>query len=125
METYTFEHVPDYQRDIYGAPSVKRPYCVVCGKLATNDHHVIPNARHATREHPESPTLSLCGMGNASGCHGDAHDHKLHFRVVPVEVTRFSGETCSRLEWEYMRTPEGMDELSAHDIEDGWRACRL
>ena len=114
-------YIPEYQRRIFAAPSVRRDYCVVCGRPAQNDHHVIPNCRKATREHPESPTLSLCGMGNASGCHGEAHSHRLHFRAVPIEV-EFGGEIVTRYEWQYLRTEYGVDELTAQGIADGWKA---
>lgn len=96
-----------WRDDIYAAPSVRRVWCVVCGRPAQNDHHVIPGARHATREHPESPTLSLCGLGNASGCHGAAHAHRLHFRFTD--------------RWEYMWTDEPLNELDASEIQEGWR----
>lgn len=96
-----------WRDEMYTAPSVRREWCVVCGRPAQNDHHVIPGARHATREHPESPTLSLCGMGNASGCHGAAHAHRLHFRFTD--------------RWEYMWTDEPLKEDAAHEIVKGWR----
>lgn len=86
---------------MYAAPSVRREWCVVCGRPATNMHHVIPNDRR------HSPALSLCGMGNASGCHGAAHAHRLHFRFTD--------------RWEYMWTDEPMNELDASEIRDGWR----
>lgn len=117
-------YIPEYQRCIFEAPSVRRDYCVVCGKPATNNHHVIPNCRHETRDHPESPTLSLCGMGNASGCHGMAHDHKLHFRACPIRIETLGCEPRVSYLWEYLVTEEGMDELSAHEIEDGWKVIR-
>lgn len=74
-------------------------------------HHVIPNDRK------NSPALSLCGMGNASGCHGAAHAHRLHFRAVEVKL--WSGDTVKR--WEYLWTDEPMKEDAAHEIRDGWR----
>ena len=63
-----------------GKPDLIRPWCVVCGHRATNHHHVIPKAMGGTRHESEIPLLSLCGMGNASGCHGLAHSGQLHFR---------------------------------------------
>lgn len=90
-----------WRDDIYAAPSVRRDWCVVCGKPATNMHHVIPNDRK------HSPALSLCGMGNASGCHGAAHAHRLHFRFTD--------------RWEYMWTDEPLNELDASEIQEGWR----
>lgn len=100
-----------WRDDIYAAPSVRRDWCVVCGRPATNMHHVIPNDRK------HSPALSLCGMGNASGCHGAAHAHRLHFRVVEVKL--WSGDTVKR--WEYLWTGEPVKEDAAHEIRDGWR----
>lgn len=119
METYT----PDYQRNIFNAPSVRREWCVVCGRPAQNDHHVIPGHRHKTKNYPESPTLSLCGMGNASGCHGLAHSHKLHFRAVPVEILLFGGMRKTVLEWEYLITDEPVKEQDAQEL-DGWKVIR-
>lgn len=90
-----------WREEVYAAPSVRREWCVVCGRPATNMHHVIPNDRK------NSPALSLCGMGNASGCHGAAHAHRLHFRFTD--------------RWEYMWTDEPLDELDASEIQEGWR----
>lgn len=68
-----------------GRPSVRRPYCAVCGAagMPLNQHHVV--RRGAGRlvvggVEAEKPTVTLCGSGNASGCHRKAHDGRLHFR---------------------------------------------
>lgn len=84
------------------APSLKRPWCVVCGKPATNLHHVIPKS-HGGKD---GPVLSLCGMGNASGCHGKFHSHLLHARYADG--------------WEVLETDVPTKYQSALDME-GWR----
>ena len=54
------------------------------------------------------PRLRLCGAGNTSGCHGDAHSKRLHFRY--------------RDGWEFLRTePTRYENALACK---GWRRCR-
>lgn len=67
-------------------PSVDAGRCVVCGAAwPLNRHHVVRRGAGRLwrdgREVPK-PTLTLCGMGNASGCHALAHANRLHFRWV-------------------------------------------
>ena len=64
-------------KHLIGKPSLKSDYCVVCGARATNQHHVIQKGMGGSKA--KIPTVSLCGMGNTSGCHGKAHSGRLHF----------------------------------------------
>ena len=67
------------------------------------------------------PTIVLCGSGNAGGCHGLAHQNRLHFRWV---------RACGRLgwhqtalgsgHWEYLLTEEPTRYSDAL-LMDGWR----
>ena len=47
--------------------------CVVCGKPATNLHHVIYGRLYGKRDDVQANRIPLCGWGNASGCHGKLH----------------------------------------------------
>lgn len=63
------------ERELLGLPSHVSPYCLACGESAQNHHHVIPKRMGGRCKVIEKliPTVSLCGFGNASGCHGLAH----------------------------------------------------
>ena len=68
------------------------------------------------------PKLPLCGLGNASGCHGLAHQNRLHFRWVrkdatdgPWYLTHVNGG-----HWEYLITKEPVKYQRAIEM-DGWR----
>lgn len=92
----------ELEKHMMDAPSLKRPWCVVCGKPATNLHHVVPRSHGGSK----GPVLSLCGMGNASGCHGRAHEHTLSFRY--------------REGWEVLETDRPTKYQAALEME-GWR----
>ena len=55
--------------------------CAVCGRPATDLHHVVPKRMGGMSGEVERrvPLIALCGSGNLSGCHGMAHSHHLHF----------------------------------------------
>ena len=93
---------------LLGKPSLISRYCVVCGKPATNSHHVIIKGMGGSRHSKRIPTVSLCGSGNTSGCHGLAHSMRLHFRY--------------RDGWEYLLLDEPTDYQTALGME-GW--CRV
>lgn len=57
-------------------PSVESEMCAFCGRPATNRHHVVPRSQGGSG----GPTVCVCGMGNASGCHGLLHAGRLHMR---------------------------------------------
>ena len=73
------------------APTVKLPFCAVCGRSAPlEQHHIVWRSwgeldRDGRRL--RKPTVTLCGFGSnlrdADGmmyCHGKAHHRMLHFR---------------------------------------------
>lgn len=79
--------LPEILWPLMEGPSVETPYCCVCGRadLPLNRHHVV--RRGAGRLYRDGielpkPTLMLCGSGNTGGCHGLAHQNRLHFRYV-------------------------------------------
>lgn len=81
----------EYQRKLMAAPSLNGLLCCVCGRLAQNRHHVVPRSQGGS----DGPTVPLCGLGNASGCHAKAHANRIHFRYE-------NGH------WELIETPVGM-----------------
>lgn len=107
---------PDTLAEVYrplmDAPSVETRCCAVCGRSwPINRHHLVPRSAGVLhdgrgRARPK-PTITLCGSGNASGCHGKAHSRRLHFR--------FEGQL------EYLETDEPTRYLDALAM-DGWRA---
>lgn len=65
-----------YQQELMDKPSLKRPSCVICGNPVGSQHHIVPRSQGGTA----GPTISVCGRGNESGCHGEFHNHRLHLR---------------------------------------------
>ena len=86
--------------------------CAVCGRYGpTEKHHIVWRSwgeLYGQGRKLEKPTITLCGWGNTSGCHGLAHQRMLHFRV---------GES-GRLE--YLRTNSPVRYERALRM-DGWR----
>lgn len=74
-----WDSMPTDERELLGLPSFISPYCLCCGEKATNQHHVIQKGMGGRSKVIEDliPTVSLCGFGNASGCHGFAHSGRL------------------------------------------------
>ena len=62
---------------LMGKPSIESRCCPFCGKPATNRHHIMPKGMGGTKREKDIPTVTVCGMGNASGCHGKLHSHEL------------------------------------------------
>ena len=83
-------------------PSIEHEYCPFCGRPATNRHHIVPRSQGGH----DGPTVTVCGMGNASGCHGEFHNRRLHLRYTD--------------RWEYLRTREPTKYQTALGME-GWR----
>lgn len=67
-----------YRDRLLGKPSIEGNICCVCGKPATNHHHVVPKGKGGSKYASLIPTVPLCGNGNMSGCHGLAHKKRLH-----------------------------------------------
>lgn len=91
------------QEALMDAPSIEAIYCPFCGKPATNRHHIVPRSQGGH----DGPTVTVCGMGNASGCHGKLHAHRLHLR--------WQGNR-----WEYLETDEPTKYQNALMME-GWK----
>lgn len=91
------------QEALMQAPSIEAYCCPFCGKPATNRHHIVPRSQGGH----DGPTVTVCGMGNASGCHGKLHDHRLHLR--------WQGNR-----WEYLETKEPTKYQNALSME-GWK----
>lgn len=92
----------ELERALLSAPSIHTETCVFCGRRATNQHHVVFRSQGGG----EGPTVSVCGMGNASGCHGLLHRRMLHLR--------YEGG------WQFLRTGEPTKYQDALAME-GWR----
>lgn len=112
-------------------PSIETPYCAVCGRTGHLERHhmvprsagqlVLPNGRLA-----DKPTITLCGFGNAGGCHGKAHSGRLHFRWVERDVKSGFGEGYLCIHGghvEYLLLEEPVDRLTALSMP-GWRRLR-
>lgn len=94
--------IPIYRRQLLGKPNIgvtgklnaysmePGTRCCICGMRATNAHHVVPlSTCKAVMLKTEmgsvplfSPLFAVCGMGNASGCHGKLHSHDYELRWV-------------------------------------------
>ena len=92
----------NFEKQLMQAPSIRTPWCVFCGKKATNYHHVVFRSQGGEK----GPVLSVCGLGNASGCHGKLHSRKLHVRYTD--------------RWEYLETEEPTKYQTALGME-GWK----
>jgi len=127
------ETVNALYRPLMGKPSIKNAngICCWCGAPgATNHHHIVPrsagkvvlNGRELSK-----PTILLCGDGNASGCHGKAHQHLLHFRWVDSYEEHRSDKVAiphhdvGSGHWEGVETDEPMKYQKALGIREGWR----
>lgn len=90
--------------------TIATDHCVICGRRwPLNQHHVVYRSQgQLVRDGRKvrKPTLTLCGSGNASGCHGLAHHHRLHFRYEDGH-------------WLYLKTDEPVKYLQALEM-DGW-----
>ena len=123
---------------LMGRPSVRLPYCPVCGRSHPLEQHhpVRRGAGKLYREGREvaKPTITLCGFGSnlmdADGrpyCHGLAHHNRLHFRWAETDgPARGLGDMPVPMaggHWEYLLLDEPADYLAALEM-DGWRRLR-
>lgn len=69
--------------------SVLSSTCIVCGARATNNHHNPPRGRFHKDDEKRVPRFSVCGMGNADGCHGLLHHNGGSVTLQPTTDTRF------------------------------------
>jgi len=119
--------LPEMYHELMRAPSIITPgYCAVCGHYpANNQHHMVRrNAGELyDRGHKlPKPTITLCGSG-VSGCHGLAHENRLHFRwVTELKETQDSAGThfyqTGHIEFLLLDRPT--DYLTALGME-GWK----
>ncbi len=125
--------LPELLWPLMKGPSVDAPYCVVCGRsdMPLNRHHVVRRGAGKLYEHGvevPKPLLTLCGNGNTSGCHGLAHQNRLHFRFVQApwpdayktpgwDVLTHGGH------WEYLLLAEPTKYQTALEM-DGWKPLR-
>lgn len=108
--------------------SVDTPYCCVCGRsgVPLNRHHVVRRgAGKLYRNGIEvpKPLLTLCGSGNASGCHGLAHQNRLHFRWVRGGSTYGCKADNGAGHWEYLLLDRPTKYADALEM-GGWRPLR-
>lgn len=80
--------------DLLGMPHMLDDYCQICGRWATNRHHIIPKGMgggskitHFQGKKLYSPLISVCGSGNQSGCHGGFHNSRFKVEWVPYDAT--------------------------------------
>lgn len=92
----------ELDKELMCAPSINSMWCPFCGRIATQKHHIVHRSRGGTN----GPTVNVCGLGNASGCHGKLHQHRLHLRYTD--------------EWEFLETEEPTKYQDALDM-DGWQ----
>lgn len=97
----------DDVRALEELPSVDVPWCIVCGKTGQLNWHHDPWKSETRGAHV---TIPLCGFGNTSGCHGEAHALKLHFRNNDGR-------------WEFLRLDRPLRYERAIEIDEGWRAA--
>lgn len=115
--------VNDLLLPMMGKPSVIRDTCAVCGKPANNQHHIVRRGA-GTAYDPmgrelKKPTVTLCGSGT-TGCHGMAHQQRLHFRWVEADPKRGEGKVFGCGHWEFKRTKSATKYQDALAM-DGWR----
>lgn len=67
-----------YHERLMKGTTIRRDTCVVCGRKANNNHHVVEKSQGGAN----GPTLTLCGSGT-TGCHGKCKTRNLHFRWDP------------------------------------------
>lgn len=94
------------QRDrLFGKPSIKSRYCPFCGRMATNEHHIIQKGMGGTKREKEIPTVTVCGWGNTSGCHGKIHEHLIEIDWDDeTGWWRYRYTTGTDTEWKAVRT---------------------
>ena len=95
----------EHQKKLMKGPSISGSVCPFCGRPVANSHHIVPRSQGGVK----GPTVNVCGMGNASGCHGKLHSHMLHLR--------FDADSW---QWMYLRTKEPMKYEKALEL-DGWK----
>lgn len=109
--------------------SLKLPYCAICGRtFPLNEHHIVRRGAgklYRCGVEVPKPTITLCGNGNTSGCHGLAHQNRLHFRWVehmhPSKA--YGNPVIQGGHWEYIILDEPTKYERALGM-DGWQPVR-
>lgn len=89
-----------YRDNLMGRPSVVSDRCAVCGRYASNLHHVVQKGMGGVSRDVERriPKVALCGSGT-TGCHGLVHERRLHLNW------------CDGMGgWVWWQSPEPMDD---------------
>lgn len=111
------------------APSYISDRCFICGKRATNKHHMVKRSAgelYIDGRKLKKPEITLCGSG-CTGHHGLAHEGKLHFRWVPDVIENKNGaytEFYRVGHLEYLITKHATKYQDALGM-DGWQRVRL
>lgn len=127
--------VDQLQLPMMGRPSIKfdPPRCAICGRTwPLNNHHIVKRSAGVlvvNGVEAKKPTVMLCGSGNTSGCHGLAHQQRLHFRWVEAacehDGTDWAEAVSGLGHWEYLLT-EKPTRYEAALAMAGWRSvCAL
>ena len=115
--------IPELYWPLMNGVTIESDRCVVCGRSPVQMHHVVKRSagnmyRGGVRI--PRPKLPLCGLGNASGCHGLAHQNRLHFRWVRPREAFNRPTPQGSGHWEYLITDEPTRYERALEM-DGWR----
>lgn len=82
--------LPEIWWPLMRSPSVITPWCCVCGRTGhLEQHHIVKRSAGQLVMHGHvmpKPVVTLCGHGNVDGCHGLAHQGRLHFRWVDADA---------------------------------------
>lgn len=119
--------LPEFLRPLMAGTSIETPRCAVCGRAGRLErHHIVRRSAGNLYRHGApvpKPTVTLCGFGNAGGCHGLAHANRLHFRWVVGAAGRDwldrSRVSVPGGHWEAIVLPEPTPYLDALEM-DGW-----
>lgn len=66
----------ELQRKLLDKPPIEAPWCPFCGRPWQSRHHIVPRSQGGEK----GPTVTVCGIDNVTGCHGDFHRSKKHLR---------------------------------------------
>ena len=121
--------LPEFLRPLMDGTTLRLDHCAVCGKTyPLNQHHIVRRGAgklyHDGHE-VQKPCITLCGSGNASGCHGLAHANRLHFRWVPSHRGQSRKSALRNVwagcgHWEFLLLDEPTDYLTALGM-CGWQ----
>lgn len=120
--------LPEMYWPMMQAPTTRVNHCLVCGSYDNlEQHHPVKRSAgnlYRNGRKLDKPTITLCGLGNASGCHGRAHAGTLHFRWAETNPTIDKRNVVYGKggHWEYLLTDEPVKYQEALGME-GWERC--